>query len=109
MSKLGAVTYSIQKTPSTRPITVHVDHLKLFHTVNPPVSWVESDSSHETYSVESDSNNGQRGMDGDVSVEVEGDDNTVEAQDDEPETYTYRSRTLRNRRLPGRFADYYMG
>ena len=34
---------------------------------------------------------------------------TVEAQDDEPETYTYRSRTLRNRRLPGRFADYYMG
>ena len=111
MAKLGAVTYSIQKTPSTRPITVHVDHLKLFHTVNPPVSWVErqSDSSHETCSVESDSNNGQGGVDGDVSVEVEGDDNTVEAQDDEPETYTYRSRTLRNRQLPGRYADYYMG
>ena len=105
------MTYSIQKTPSTRPITVHVDHLKLFHNVNSPVSWAErqSDSSHKTCSVESDSNNGQGGVDGDVSVEVEGDDNTVEAQDDEPDTYTYRSRTLRNRRLPGRFADYYMG
>ena len=95
MAKLGAVIYSIQKTQSTRPITVHVDHLKLFHTVNGPVSRVErqSDSSHETCSVESDSNNGQGGVDGDVSVEVEGDDNTVEAQDDEPETYTYLSHT----------------
>ena len=53
MENLGAVTYSIQKTPTIKPITVHVDHMKLFHTVNPPATWSEerSGSQHKTHSV----------------------------------------------------------
>ena len=109
MAKLGAVNYSIQKTPTTKPITVHVDHLKLFHTVNLPTAWSEerSGSQCETCTAGCDSDDGTGSVEGTVLADVE--DNIVGAEDDETQTCTYRSRTLRNRRLPGRFKDYYMG
>ena len=109
MAKLGAMNYSIQKTTTTKPITVHVDHLKLFHTANRPAAWSEerSGSHRETRTAERDSDDGAGSAEG--AVLADGDDNIVGADDDETQTCTYRSCTLRNRRLPGRFKDYYMG
>ena len=39
-SRLGEVTYQIQKTEKSPSLVVHADHLKLFHTERPPQSWL---------------------------------------------------------------------
>ena len=39
MAKHGDITYSIQKSPSSRPVVVHVDHLKLFNFEKVPEEW----------------------------------------------------------------------
>ena len=41
MACLGDVTYKIKKSPDSRPIVVHADHLKRFHANGPPVTWGE--------------------------------------------------------------------
>ena len=41
MSKLGEVTYYIQKGPSDKPVAVHVDHIKPFHLASPPPAWAD--------------------------------------------------------------------
>ena len=39
MAKHGNVTYSIQKSLASRPVVVHVDHLKLFNFEKVPEEW----------------------------------------------------------------------
>ena len=83
MAKLGPVNYLIQKTPTTKPITVHMDHLTLFHTVNLPAAWSEewSGSQSETRRAECDSDDRAGSAEGTVLADV--DDNTIGADDDE--------------------------
>ena len=38
MTHLGEVNYKIQKSPSSKPLVVHVDHLKPFHSHETPVA-----------------------------------------------------------------------
>ena len=39
MSQLRDVTYGIQKSPNSKPVTVHVDHLIPYHTEQPIAIW----------------------------------------------------------------------
>ena len=39
MARLGEVNYKIQRSPSSKAIVVHVDHLKPFHSHNTPAAW----------------------------------------------------------------------
>ena len=41
LAKLGDVTYRIQKSPTSKPINVHVDHLNEYHTTTMPAEWKE--------------------------------------------------------------------
>jgi hypothetical protein len=40
LRKFTDVTYEIQKTPKSKPLVVHVDHLKPYEGVLPPKNWV---------------------------------------------------------------------
>ena len=47
IDKITEVTYRIKKTPESSCIVVHVDHLKPYEGVSPPVSWIQEVSSLE--------------------------------------------------------------
>ena len=55
MAKLGDVTYKIQRTPKSKPMVVHVDHLKMFHANTPPDIWPISEKGDQHLSPEGDS------------------------------------------------------
>ena len=40
INKPGEVTYIIQRDPSQKPVTIHVDHLKRYYGVNLPKPWL---------------------------------------------------------------------
>ena len=40
MKKLGDVNYAVQKDPNSRPITLHVDHMKAYNHDDTPDSWL---------------------------------------------------------------------
>ena len=47
LRKLGEVTYLLQLKPSSHPVAIPVDHLKLFRTEDTPVAWrttIENDN-----------------------------------------------------------------
>ena len=46
-AKVNALCYRIQKTPTSRSIVVHVDHLKLYEGGNPVENWLKSDAPSE--------------------------------------------------------------
>ena len=46
-AKVNVLCYRIQKTPTSRSIVVHVDHLKLYEGGNPVENWLRSDAPSE--------------------------------------------------------------
>ena len=70
MAKLGDVTYKIQRTPQSKPVVVHVDHLKIFHADAPPKAWSSPEIDAQDVLLEGDSPEvgDTDGRDEDVSV-----------------------------------------
>ena len=116
MAKLGDVTYRIQKTPKSKPLVVHVDHLKLFHTDTPLAGWSTPTGTAKT----------DTGVD--ASDQVGCDDHTVSVSDDDSEVDSdargsgrdvheaaegsrllqFPRRSIQKRSLPGWLRDYDM-
>ena len=44
IQKLGTVDYLVQKEPGSKPITVHLDHIKEYSHDDVPPNWIGSDS-----------------------------------------------------------------
>ena len=55
MLKLGDVIYMIQRTPKSKAMVAHVDHLKMCHVNTPPDTWPASENGNQHLSPESDS------------------------------------------------------
>ena len=72
MTKLGNVTYKIQRTPQSKPMVVHMDHLKIFHTDAPPEAWSSPEIDVPYVLLEGDSPEvgDTDGCDEDVSVDA---------------------------------------
>lgn len=120
VKKLGEVTYQIQQKATSRPIAVHMDHLKIFRTMNPPPNWIEQHrevprSLHEHVGDDIS----QRGdpeitQEQGVTLERETEElipvpserleENLELSDDPP-----ARRSHRRRQLPTRFRDFEMG
>ena len=104
MARLGEVTFSVHKIPNSKPFSVHVDQLKLYHTVDPPAIW--STDLHSLQDVTQESGwdgNGERDI-----VHDCGQDEANEKAVSEIMAQNYPTRTVRRRQLPGHFKDYYM-
>ena len=43
-AKVNALCYRIQKTPTSRSIVVHVDHIKLYKGIHPVENWLKSNT-----------------------------------------------------------------
>ena len=43
-AKVNALCYRIQKTPTSRSIVVHVDHIKLYKGNHPVENWLKSNT-----------------------------------------------------------------
>ena len=48
INKPGEVTYTIQRDPSQKPVTIHVDHLKRYYGVRLPKSWLQLNAAAES-------------------------------------------------------------
>ena len=104
MARLGEVTFSVQKSPNSKPFSVLVDQLKLYHTVDPPAIW--STVLHSLQDVTQESGcdgNGERDI-----VDDSGQDEANEQAVSEITAQNYPTRTVRKRQLLGHFKDYYL-
>ena len=93
ISQPGAVTYTLQRDPSHRPVTVHVDHIKRYHSENLPQSWLGLSAG--------DQSSGALGTTG------QGDHSNA-VTDTLLDQYVPLCRSSRRRQLPGRFANFDM-
>ena len=66
INKLSTVTYKIQRDPATKPIVVHVDHLKLYQGQDIPSNW-----QHPEINTTSNTNGA------DLNVSDDSDDNQI--------------------------------
>ena len=89
----GAVTYTLQRDPSHRPVTVHVDHIKRYHSENLPQSWLGSSAGDQSSGASGTTGQGDRS-------------NAV--TDTLLDQYVPLRRSSRRRQLPGRFANFDM-
>ena len=101
MAPLGDVTYSIQKSSNSKPVTVHVDHLKLYHTEQPIAIW----STQVPAMGEQDPEVEPRNDDG---AEVDGNFSEDETENRENIDASTVRRSNRKCRTPVHFSDYYM-
>ena len=104
MAQLGEVTFSIQRRPNSKPFSVHVDQLKLYHTVDPPAIWAAEFHSLGDVTRESECDDGGEQDIVDDSSQVEANEEAVS----EVVVHNYPTRNVRRRQLPGRFKDYYL-
>lgn len=106
MAKVGEVTYCIQQSPTSRPVAIHMDHLKYCRIVNPPEKWICVAADLGTTGLAEEA--------GRVIVEPERQRDTVHDMDDHAENpgdnfEKNQCRSHRRCRLPAKFADYNMG
>ena len=100
MAKLGEVTYQIQQYPTSKPLVVHVDHLKRYHYREIPSEWQTSDG--KTPATQAESSN--------IAADM-GDDRDSDVQGDMAHGFTqpqFARRSNRQRRRPIHFDDYYL-
>ena len=103
MAKLGEVTYQIKKTPKSKPVVVHVDHLKLYHSAEIPPEW-EVNREPETPSsqaIESQT------IDDEIDVSEMISEDSISTSPIVMGREISR-RSNRRRKMPAHFADYYM-
>ena len=101
MACLGDVTYKIQKSPDSRPIVVHADHLKQFHADGPPLTWGEGIGN------ESEQSNDRSGMNNGNLLEDDA-ENLLDVAEQCDDTNKISRRPVRKRRPPAHLADYHL-
>ena len=88
-----SVTYTLQWDPSHRPVTVHVDHIKRYHSENLPQSWLGSSAGDQ--------------LSGALGTTGQGDHSNA-VTDTLLDQYVPLRRSSRRRQLPGRLANFDM-
>ena len=100
MVKLGEVTYQIQQHPTSKPLVVHLDHLKRYHYTELHFEWQTSEG--KTPATQAESSNIAAGMGYDADSDVQG---NIAHSCTQPQ---FARRSNRQRRRPIHFDDYYL-
>lgn len=82
LKKITSITYQIQRSPESKPIVVHVDHLKPFEGIQVPSVWSETDGGDNSYDLpstpqpmhEANDDSYEGGSSGDDAEELPADD-----------------------------------
>ena len=104
MARLGEVNYKIQRSPSSKHLVVHVDHLKPFHSHETPVAW----KSFTNRAVEEPTVEETRDNTSEISEESDVDNSVNQQVIEESDRPQISWRPVRTRKLPGHLADYYL-